>query len=93
LIAEATALAAERRIKVRAVAVRDVRRAFATVGATNKAAVAATLVERFPELAPYLPRRRKPWMSEDERMAIFDATALSVTARNHRRTLTSPYPS
>jgi hypothetical protein len=32
-----------------------------------------------PELAPYRPPRRKLWMSEDDRMAIFDAAALAAT--------------
>jgi len=31
---------------------------------------------QFPELAPRLPPFRKPWMSEDYRMSIFDAAAL-----------------
>jgi len=81
LIAEATTIAAaERRIAVRAVAAQDVRKAFGKQSPTNKSAMAATLVERFPELAPHLPRRRKIWMSEDERMAVFDALALVMVS-------------
>jgi hypothetical protein len=81
LIADATAIAtAEPRIAVRAVAAHDVRRAFGKQSATNKSAMAATLVDRFPELAPHLPRRRKIWMSEDERMAVFDALALVIVS-------------
>jgi hypothetical protein len=30
------------------------------------------------ELAPRLPRFRKPWMSEDYRMSIFDAVSWAV---------------
>ena len=30
------------------------------------------IANRFPELDPRLPRFRKPWMSEDYRMSIFD---------------------
>ena len=33
---------------------------------------------QFPELEKRLPRVRKPWMSEDERMSIFDAVALAI---------------
>ena len=33
------------------------------------------MANHFPELAPRLPRFRKPWMSEDYRMSIFDAIA------------------
>jgi len=36
--------------------------------------------QRFPELAPRLPRFRKPWMSEDYRMSIFDAVAFGLTS-------------
>ena len=35
-------------------------------------------IEQFPELAPRLPRFRKLWMSEDERMSIFDALSLAL---------------
>jgi hypothetical protein len=37
--------------------------------------MAQAVAARFPELAPRLPPQRKPWMSEDCRMAIFDAAA------------------
>ena len=33
---------------------------------------------RFPELTPYLPPERKPWISEDLRIAIFDAAAFAL---------------
>jgi hypothetical protein len=39
---------------------------------------ACLLAERFPELQLSLPRFRKPWMSEDDRMAIFDAVGFAV---------------
>ena len=35
----------------------------------------------FPEIKRQAPPKRKPWMSEDERMNLFDAVALGVTAR------------
>ena len=44
-----------------------------------KQEIAIAIAERFPELAPRLPRSRKPWMSEDYRMSIFDAVALALT--------------
>jgi hypothetical protein len=40
------------------------------------------IAKRFPELAPRLPRFRKPWMSEDYRMSIFDAVAMALTLFN-----------
>jgi len=44
----------------------------------TKHKVATALAERFTELAPILPPKRKPWQSEDYRMSIFDAAALGV---------------
>lgn len=56
-----------------------VRRAFSDSGATTKHEIAAEIARRFPELAPRLPRFRKPWMSEDDRMSIFDAASFGLT--------------
>jgi hypothetical protein len=39
---------------------------------------ACLLAERFPELRPFLPPVRKLWMSEDDRMSIFDAVGFAV---------------
>jgi uncharacterized membrane protein len=44
----------------------------------TKYEIARVIAERFPELAPRLPRVRKPWMSEDERMNVFDAVGLAI---------------
>jgi Holliday junction resolvasome RuvABC endonuclease subunit len=57
---------------------RTVRAAFAGLGVATKYPIAVALASRFPDLAPLLPPKRKPWMSEDARMGIFDATALAV---------------
>jgi len=56
----------------------EVRQSAATIGVTNKDAVAKLLSARFPELEPLLPPRRKTWVSEDERMAVFDSIALAI---------------
>ena len=45
----------------------------------TKFSITENLAETFPELAVKVPRRRKAWQSEDERMATFDALALAVT--------------
>ena len=45
----------------------------------TKYSITEHLAETFPELAVKVPRRRKAWQSEDERMATFDALALAVT--------------
>jgi hypothetical protein len=46
------------------------------------------IAKRFPELALRLPRFRKPWMSEDYRMSIFDAAAFGLAyfrSRNEQK--------
>ena len=67
-------------VRTRPVSAAQVRSKFAADGATTKHAIAGLLVARFPELAPHRPRFRKPWMSEDERQAIFDAGALALAS-------------
>lgn len=49
--------------------------------------IAAALATMFPELARCLPPHRKPWMSEDARLSLFDAVVLAVTSplRRERR--------
>ena len=57
----------------------QVKRMFADAGATNKEEIADAILRHFPELQPSRPPIRKPWMSEDARMAIFDAVAFALT--------------
>jgi hypothetical protein len=57
----------------------QVRRAFSDSGAKTKYEIAVVITNRFPELAARLPRFRKPWMSEDDRMSIFDAASFGLT--------------
>lgn len=56
----------------------EVQFVFRTSG-KSKHAIAEALARFFPELEDRLPRKRKPWMSEDERMNIFDALSFAVT--------------
>jgi len=66
-------------LKCRRIAVSYVKRIFRTFNATTKHEIAHVVAQQLPEIAPRLPRYRKPWMSEDYRMAIFDAAALALT--------------
>jgi hypothetical protein len=68
----------ERGLTVRKVARTTVKKTFLPSGIRNKNQMARFIVIRFPELARYLPPERKPWMSEDPRMAIFDAAAFAL---------------
>lgn len=44
--------------------------------------LALRIAELFPELATHLPRRRRLWESEAERMNVFQAVALAVAMRD-----------
>ncbi len=57
-----------------------VRQMFLGAQAKNKEQIADAIAKHFAEkLGPYRPPIRKPWMSEDSRMAIFDAAAFALT--------------
>jgi RNase H-fold protein (predicted Holliday junction resolvase) len=45
----------------------------------TKHTIAKTLAVAFPELAEKVPKKRKIWQSEDERISVFDALSLAVT--------------
>lgn len=56
-----------------------VRQIFGDGAAVTKHTVATAVAEHFPELGVRLPPKRKAWMPEDARMAIFDAVAFGLT--------------
>ena len=57
----------------------DLKFTFASCGATTKDQIAHALARWFPEIAPHVPRKRRPWMKEDRWMTIFTALSLAVT--------------
>lgn len=71
-------LALTRGVRVERASRLAVLRAFAP--AKNKYEAALRLLEAFPVLGDRLPRRRKAWMSEDERMNTFDALGFAAAA-------------
>ena len=79
LINDISKLVSKRKLKVKRCSRVKVKQAFSEYGASNKHEIAVAIANRFPELQPRLPRFRKPWMSEDYRMSIFDAVALAIT--------------
>jgi len=63
-----------------------VKQTFFADGQGTKHALAEIIAKRFPdELGFRLPPKRRPWMSEDARMDIFDAVALALTFRKRKR--------
>jgi hypothetical protein len=79
LMARLRSLASTHKTRFRKVSMHKVRKFFAAEGARTKRQIAVSIAGKFPELEPKLPPLRKPWMSEDERMAIFDAAAFALT--------------
>jgi Holliday junction resolvasome RuvABC endonuclease subunit len=57
----------------------QVRKAFEPFGLVNKHSIAEAIAKNIPAFDRYLPPLRKPWMSEDARMGLFDAVALALT--------------
>jgi hypothetical protein len=51
--------------------------------ARSRHAVAAAVAARIKPLAPYLPRKRKPWETERLNLALFCAAACAVTYYAH----------
>lgn len=77
--------AVSHKISVKLFKVANVRNAFFADGKGTKHALAVILAGLFPaELGSCLPPKRRPWMSEDSRMDIFDAVALALTFRGAR---------
>lgn len=78
LIDAIVGLAKERKIRTRRFSREQVQAAFSKFGAATKHEIAVAIAERFPELAPHVPRYRKAWMSEDHAQSVFDAVGLGV---------------
>lgn len=79
LISSARMLAEVRNVRSRAFSRSKVREVFSRFGAISKHQIATVIAGRFPELELKLPPFRKPWMSEDDRMSIFDALSFALT--------------
>jgi Holliday junction resolvasome RuvABC endonuclease subunit len=76
------AVAESRTIKVALFPRKQVRQVFFADGCGTKHALAEIIARQFPEeLGFRLPPKRRPWMSEDSRMDIFDAVALGLVIR------------
>ena len=83
-------LAKDRHIRRGRVSRAEVRLFFARLGHCTKRSIATAVAEAFPELKPRLPPERKAWMSEDSRMAFFDAIALALVRLSSSTSRRSP---
>lgn len=57
----------------------EITNVFEQFGAKTKYEMSNTIAKFLPVFEHHKPPKRKPWMSEDSRMAIFDAIALAMT--------------
>ena len=71
-------MARSRRIAIHAYSRDDVRGAFEYAGVADKQSLAELIAKHIPAFERYVPPPRKPWMSEDPRMGLFDAAALGL---------------
>ena len=72
-------LAASRSVNVVVYSRTDIKAAFRTVGAGTRQEIALAVAHHVDAFRHRLPRPRKPWESEDRRMALFNAGALVLT--------------
>ena len=81
------ALAKKKGIRVLRYSRDEIRSCFAYYGARTKDEIARAIAKLLPEFAPRVPPMRKVWQSEDHRMGLFDALALTTTyyASEHLR--------
>jgi hypothetical protein len=70
-------LADQRGVLVKTYSRAQVIEYFAGLGAITKQKIAEAIAKHIPALGLYVPPARKPWMSENARMGIFDAAALA----------------
>jgi len=79
-------LAKHRKVIVASFSRKQIRQGFFADGQGTKHALAEILAKRFPdELGFRLPPKRRPWMSEDSRMDIFEALGLALMVRKTKR--------
>jgi hypothetical protein len=73
----AAELADQRGVRVKTYSRAQVVEYFLQKGVTTKQRIAETIAKHIPAFNLYVPPARRPWMSENARMGIFDATALA----------------
>lgn len=74
-----TAMAAGRGIEVLIYKRADIEACFSTMGARTRQEIAEAVARQIDAFGHRLPKARKPWQSEDRRMALFSAAALVLT--------------
>jgi hypothetical protein len=70
----------------------EIYRQFKSIGFTNKQTFAVLIAKHIPAFERHVPPPRKPWMSEDARMGLFDAAALALLFFQKAHALNLPHP-
>jgi hypothetical protein len=65
---------------------------FNSMGFANKQMLAKLIARHIPAFERHVPPPRKPWMSEDARMGLFDAAALALLFFQKANRITLPHP-
>jgi len=79
LITDIGKLASNNKIKIKSFSQAKIKLFFSQHDAHTKYQIALKIAKWLPVFESRLPPARKPWMSEDYRMAIFDAAGLALT--------------
>lgn len=91
LVTAVVQLARTRNIEIKLFAEKQVRTHFERFGAKTREDIAQFLASNIDALSSRIPPKRKPWMSEDARMGLFDAAALVVAFFIERDLLDDPF--
>jgi hypothetical protein len=91
LITAIVQLARTRSIEIQLFAEKQVRAHFERFGAKTREDVAMFLATNIDALSSRLPPKRKPWMSEDARLGLFDAAAVMVAFFIERDLMDDPF--
>jgi hypothetical protein len=70
----------------------EIYRGFNSMGFANKQMLAGLIAKHIPAFERHVPPPRKPWMSEDARMGLFDAAALALLFFQKANKVHLPHP-
>jgi len=73
-------------VQIRLLGDAKVRESFRHMGCETRSEIAQALARIFPELASYVPPKRRTWQAEHPRMIVFDAIALGLAYWHHPST-------
>jgi hypothetical protein len=79
-------------LEARLIPASTLRTLFGSQAPATKSEIAAAIANQLGDLAARLPPPRRPWMTEDKRMAIFDAAGLALAFYVSDRTADSGEP-